>query len=168
MSSAAPIYLGIDPGTQVVGYGAIVAAESGPRFLAAGVIRAPRSASVPERLGSIRRDLDDLIARIRPQVVVIEEAFHGLNAQSALRIGEGRGVALSCAIVFGAQIVQYPPAVAKKSVAGNGRASKFQVGEMVKVQLGKPELELPEDATDALALAMTHLNRARFASQLRP
>ena len=167
MTKAVPIILGIDPGTLVVGYGAIVAADSGPRFLAAGVFRAAQSLSVPERLGIIRRDLDELLARVRPGVVAIEEAFHGLNPQSALRIGEGRGVALACAVTFGADVVQYPPAVAKKSVAGNGRASKAQVAEMVRVQLSKPDLEVPEDATDALALALTHFHRGPMASRLR-
>lgn len=166
MTKPATIFLGIDPGTLVVGYGAIVIAASGPRFLAAGVLRAPRTAPVEERLGRIRSDLDELLLRIRPQVVAIEEAFHGVNPQSALRIGEGRGVAISCAIVHGAQVVQYPPAVAKKSVAGNGRASKTQVAEMVKIGLGKPDLELPEDATDALALALTHFHRGSAASRL--
>jgi len=167
MSKAVTILLGIDPGTLVVGYGAIVVASSGPRFLAAGVFRAPRTASVPERLGSLRSDLDELLARIRPSVVAIEEAFHGVNPQSALRIGEGRGVALACAVTFGAKVFQYPPAVAKKSVAGNGRASKSQVAEMVKLQLGKPDLELPEDATDALALALTHFHRGQSAARLQ-
>lgn len=167
MSQRAPIFLGIDPGTLVVGYGALVAASSGPRFLAAGVIRAGAKSSVPERLARIRSELDLLLAKLKPEIVVVEEAFHGLNPQSALRIGEGRGVALACASAFGASVVQYPPAVAKRAVAGNGRASKHQVAEMVKLQLGCPELKLPEDATDALALALTHLQRTRLLPGLR-
>ncbi len=158
------VVLGIDPGTRVVGYGAIVDGARGPRLLAAGVVRAPDVADVPARLAHIRRELDDLIAKLRPAVVVVEQAFTSKNMQSALRIGEGRGVVLACASGAGAQIVQLTPAVAKKALVGHGAADKRQVARMVLHALSLTELNLPLDASDALALALAHLQRRHVAA----
>lgn len=154
-----PIVLGIDPGTLVVGYGAVVAREPRPRLLAAGVLRAQRASSVPERLGWIQREIAKILELVRPTVVVVEQAFASRNPQSALRVGEGRGVVLACASSFGAAVVQYPPAVAKRAVVGNGCADKEQVGAMVREILGVSELPGSLDTSDALALALTYLIR---------
>lgn len=154
------IVLGIDPGTLVLGYGAVVDREEGPVLLAAGVLRAPAKEGVPQRLGYMASELEALIARLKPSVVVVEEAFCGKSVQSALRIGEARGVALAAAARFGAEIAQYPPAVAKRSVVGNGAADKQNVARMVARALHPAELPDSLDATDALALALTYLNRA--------
>ncbi len=161
------VVLGIDPGTRVVGYGAIVDAARGPRLFAAGVVRAPAIRDVPQRLAHIRRELDDLIAKLGPSVVVVEQAFASKNLQSALRIGEGRGVVLACAACAGAEVVQLPPAVAKKALVGHGAADKRQVARMVLVALGLSELDLPLDASDALALALAHLQRRKQAIPAR-
>jgi crossover junction endodeoxyribonuclease RuvC len=149
-----PIVLGIDPGTRVVGYGAIVVGAKGPRLFACGALRAERDDDVPARLAHLRTELDLLLAKVKPTVVVVEAAFAARNVQSALRIGEGRGVVLACAAATGARIVQYPPAVAKKALIGNGAADKSQVACMVTHLLGLAEAPKPLDATDALALAL--------------
>jgi len=154
------IVLGIDPGTLVVGYGAVVDRKEGPVLLAAGVLRAPAKEAVPQRLGYLASELEALIARLKPSVVVVEEAFCGKSVQSALRIGEARGVALAAAARFGSEIVQYPPAAAKLSVVGNGAADKQNVARMVARALHPAEVPDSLDATDALALALTYLNRA--------
>jgi crossover junction endodeoxyribonuclease RuvC len=156
-----PIVLGIDPGTRIVGYGAIVVAPRGARLLAAGVLRAHKLSDVPERLGWIQTEIASLLARVRPTVVVVEQAFAARNVQSALRIGEGRGVVLACAAAFGAEVVQYAPAVAKKALLGYGAADKTQVAKMVAEILRAPELPTPLDASDALALALAHAQRSR-------
>ncbi|MCY2959343.1 MAG: crossover junction endodeoxyribonuclease RuvC [Planctomycetota bacterium] len=161
------VVLGIDPGTRVVGYGAIVDAARGPRLYAAGVLRAPAEGDVPARLAHIRRELDELIAKLGPAVVVVEQAFASKNLQSALRIGEGRGVILACAAGAGATVVQLPPAVAKKALVGHGAADKRQVARMVMHALDVRELDLPLDATDALALALAHLQRTKLALPAR-
>jgi len=153
------IILGIDPGTLVVGYGAIRVDASGPVFLTAGVLRPRRTAAVPERLGEIGAGLDELLVDLGPAVVVVEEAFVAKNVQSALRLGEGRGVALACATRYGARVVQLPPAVAKKALVGNGAAPKEQVAGMVARLLGLGGINVPLDATDALALALAHVLR---------
>lgn len=156
------IVLGVDPGTQVVGYGAVVLRKEGPRLLAAGALRAPGGLDVPARLGFIASEVDGLMRRLRPAVVVVEQAFAFRNVQSALRIGEGRGVILASAARAGAQIVQYAPASAKKALVGNGQADKVQVARMVATSLGLAEPPEPLDASDALALALAHVYKGRL------
>jgi len=159
------IVLGIDPGTRVVGYGAV--AHRGERcvLLAAGVIRTTEGAPIGQRLGHIRQGLDEIIRKVKPQVVVIERAFAKENVASALRIGEGRGVALACAAVFGAQIEEYTPAEVKKALTGNGGADKTIVARCVALELGSEKaLEgIRHDATDGLALALTWIRRQHLA-----
>ena len=160
------IVLGIDPGTRVVGYGAIVLRPEGPALLAAGAIKTGAKSDVPTRLGFIRSELDELLRRVKPSVVAVEKAFFGANAASALRIGEGRGVALSCATCHGAEVVEFPPAVAKRTLVGNGGADKAQVASMVTAELGLAEVPGSLDATDALALALTYVHRNRLTGRL--
>jgi crossover junction endodeoxyribonuclease RuvC len=155
-----PIVLGIDPGTRVLGYGLVVVSPSGPRMLAAGVLRA-RKRTIAERLGFLSVEIDELLARFRPECMAVESAFSARNVRSALRLGEGRGVVLACGARFGIEVLEYPPAVVKKSVVGNGAASKEQVAAMVGTTLGVAELDVALDATDALAVALTHVFRAR-------
>lgn len=161
-----PIVLGIDPGTLVVGYGAVVMRSDGPALLAAGVVRATKTDDVPTRLGYIRRELDVVLKRLRPSTVVVEHAYTSINMQSALRVGEGRGVALSAAACFGAKVVQYQASEAKKTLVGVGSADKERVAKMVAMQLGLGTAPEPLDATDALALALTYHHRQRFESRL--
>jgi crossover junction endodeoxyribonuclease RuvC len=149
--------LGIDPGTLVVGYGAIEVSTLGPRLVESGVLRPQRRASPAQRLGEIQTGLTFLLRKIRPQIVVVERAFAARNAQSALRIGEGRGVALACASAFGAEVVEISPAAAKKALVGHGAADKTQVAAMAAVVLGLRQPPLPLDASDALALALTQV-----------
>lgn len=153
-----PVVLGIDPGTRVLGYGALVAAPR-PRLLAAGEVRCGVGATVPDRLGTIRRELDALLARLDPDVVVVEQAFAARNVQSALRMGEGRGVVLACAACHGARVEQLTPAEAKKTLVGNGGADKQQVARMVAILLDRDDLPERLDVTDALALALAWLQR---------
>lgn len=162
-----PIVLGIDPGTLVVGYGAVVRRPEGPKLLAAGVLRASRGADVPTRLGFLRQEIDLVLARLRPTVVVVEHAYSAANVQSALRIGEGRGVALSAAACHGAEIVQYQASQAKKALVGVGSADKERVARMVQAELKLETVPEPLDATDALALALTYVHHQRLAERTR-
>jgi len=159
-----PIVLGIDPGTRMLGYGALVVAPTGPRFLACGVVRPPPRAAVPARLAEIQRGIEDLIRALRPGVLALERAFHAKNAQSAFRIGEARGVVLACAARAGIEIIELAPASAKKAVIGHGGASKEQIARMLPTLLGCGPLEVPSDATDALALAFACLKRRSAAA----
>jgi crossover junction endodeoxyribonuclease RuvC len=159
-----PIVLGIDPGTAAVGYGALVLRPPRPRLLACGVLRAARSEPIASRLGSLRVELDALLARLRPTVVVLERAFSAKNVQSALRIGEGRGMVLAAAGSLGLRVVEYPPALAKKTIVGHGGAGKLQVARMVAADLGLTDLPTALDATDALALALTFVYKQSAAA----
>jgi crossover junction endodeoxyribonuclease RuvC len=150
---------GIDPGTRSVGIG-VVDKEGNRLSLVAWELVAPgrMSGDLPARLRAVHIGLREALARHRPDAVALEEAFYGKSAQSSLRIGEGRGVAILAAALQGLPVHQYPPATVKKAVTGAGAAHKSQVGHMVRVILGLSE-EIPEDAADALAVAICHLNR---------
>ncbi len=160
------IILGIDPGTRICGYGAIVDAKGGARLLAAGDIKPTGGRDMPARLGSLRREIDALLQRLRPTVVVVESAFAAANIQSALRIGEARGVILACASSYGARVEQYAPAVARKTLLGNGNASKEQTAGIVATLLGLAEPPEPLDVTDALSLALAFVQRGRTLDAL--
>jgi len=160
------IVLGVDPGTQTMGYGAVVLRPEGPALLAAGSLRAPRNETPAARLGYLLGRLEDLVARLKPAVVVVESAFAGKNMQSAIRIGEGRGLALAVAARRGIEILEVAPATAKRTLVGNGRADKQQVARMVANELKLEEPPKSLDATDALALALTYVHRTRLPGRL--
>jgi crossover junction endodeoxyribonuclease RuvC len=159
-----PIVLGIDPGTRRAGFGSVVVAPEGPRLVTCGVFAPPARLSVPERLARMQAELEDLLQRLRPETVAVESAFAARNVHSALRLGEARGMMIATAARRGARVVEYAPAAAKKAVLGNGSGSKEQVAAMVATLLGCGVLDAPHDATDALALALTHVQRMRLVS----
>lgn len=166
--------LGIDPGTRITGWGLVEKRGNGIVWIAHGVVRAKPSLAIPERLRQIYEGLEQVVATHSPQWAAVEEAFYGKNVRAAIKIGEARGVALLCAARAGVQIAEYSPAVIKKAVVGSGRAHKSQVQEMVRVILGLAEPPAPEDASDALAMAICHchrhadaLTRAVLGQQLR-
>lgn len=160
------ILVGIDPGTRKVGYGALVVASGGPRLLGAGTLRAPESFSPAARLAYLREELDEVFRRLRPVAVAIESGYSGKNPATALRIGEGRGVALACAAAVTGEVLEISPAEVKKMLVGNGQASKEQVGAMVAQALGLEGPLQSLDASDALAVALTLHNRRRFAGRV--
>ena len=155
--------LGIDPGTVTCGYGVLDHRENSFSLVTYGAIACPRGMAFPDRLATIFNGLEAVIEEYRPEQVAIEEAFAGKSVQSALRIGEGRGIAIVCAARSGLPISQYPPAIVKKAVVGSGAAHKTQVQKMVQVLLGLPEAPEPEDAADALAIAVCHCHRHHTA-----
>jgi len=152
--------LGIDPGTKVVGWGVVERDGGRMRALAYGALRARAGDDVPERLRVLHEGLRAVIAEHRPDLVSIEEAFLGEHVRAALALGEGRGVAMLAAAQAGVPVHQYPPATVKKAVTGRGGAVKGQVGSMVRLLLGLPEVPTPPDAADALAVAICALHRA--------
>ncbi len=154
--------LGIDPGTLVCGYGVIDFDGGVMKAVDYGVVRSPRR-PLHERLHTIYEGLTSLIARHRPQVAAIEGVFHGVNPRTALKIGEGRGVALLAAAAAGLKVLEYPPATVKKAIVGSGRAHKSQVQQMVRLLLALPTIPEPQDAADALAIAICHCHRLQGA-----
>ncbi len=157
--------LGVDPGTQVAGFGVLEEGEGGRvAALCYGVIRAEGAGArdLPERLLRVYRGIVAVIEKWRPAALAIEEAFVWKNARSALAIGEGRAVAILAAREAGLPVFEYAPAVVKKAATGSGRAQKPQVQAMMRRLLGLDRPPEPLDASDALAVAFCHLHRARL------
>lgn len=148
--------LGIDPGSRVCGYALVDADSAGEcRYVECGVIRVNAKHSLEDRLGEIGRDLQEIITEFRPQVVAVEDVFHGRNARSVHTLAHARGVVFAVAGKEGLRVCSYPPAVVKKRVTGYGRAPKEQVVRMVQVLVGLNKPPRP-DAADALAVAIAH------------
>ncbi len=149
------IILGIDPGFARVGYGVLECA--GERILAAshGCIETEKSLDHGDRLLEVRRAVAALFVKYRPEVMAIEKLFFEKNAKTALAVGEGRGVILAAAAEAGVPVVELTPLQVKQSVTGSGRADKRQIQEMVKLILRLDCVPRPDDAADALAIALT-------------
>jgi len=165
--------LGVDPGTLRTGWGVIERRGRTLSFCAAGVLTAKGFHSLPERLRVIHAGLSEVIQTYTPHVLSLEKAFVAYNVQSALRLGEARGVALLAAVQAGLRIAEYNPTEIKTAVAGYGRAEKAQIQKAVHALLGEgrsPEvvgLPLSMDATDALAAALCHLQSSSLSGQLQ-
>ncbi len=157
--SLSRIILGIDPGTRVTGYGVISCSHGTATPLDFGCIRPDEKAELPQRFLIIFDGLLSLISRFSPEAISVETQFFAKNAKSALAIGMARGVVLLAAAKTGVPIYQYAPSQAKLAVVGSGKASKEQVQRMIQMLLRLRELPQPEDAADALALALCHLHR---------
>ena len=149
--------LGIDPGVSRCGYGVVERGPAGYRAVVAGVITTPPADPLPGRLASLLRELTDLIAQHRPDVVVVERVFFQTNVRTAMSVGQASGLALAAAATAGCEIVQYTANEVKQSVTGYGAATKEQVQRMVQSLLSLPTVPKPPDVADALALALCHL-----------
>jgi len=148
--------LGLDPGSRVCGYGAIDEEGGELRYVECGVLTARRVDDAMEvRLGEIARGLREVIAELDPQVVAVEDVFSHQNVRSALALAQARGMVLAVVGLAGLSVASYPPASVKKAVSGSGRADKLQVARMVQALVGLGSLP-KADATDALAVAITH------------
>ncbi|MBF0383231.1 MAG: crossover junction endodeoxyribonuclease RuvC [Magnetococcales bacterium] len=151
--------LGIDPGTVVTGWGVVEFRDRKFYHIANGCVRTQSKTPLPERLGSIFRSITKIITEYQPTMASVEEVFVSRNVQSALKLGHARGVAIAAISQGGLVVHEYSALQVKKSVVGYGRAEKTQVQEMVKTLLNLPKVA-PEDASDALAVAMCHINNA--------
>ena len=149
---------GIDPGSQRTGYGCVETDGSRHRLVACGAICTPAAASFPQKLLAIHSRLSVLLADCRPDCVVIESVFHAANVRSALQLGHARGVAMLAAVEAGLPVVEYTPAEIKRAVVGYGRAEKHQVQQMVRMLLALSDVPEPNDAADALAVAICHIH----------
>ncbi len=159
------VVLGVDPGTLVTGY-AVVArgAKGAERLVAAGTIRNQSSQPIAGRLRRIFDGLAAVIAKHRPDAFASESAFYGKNAQSALKLGQARGVSMLAAALADLPVTEYAPREVKQSVVGNGAATKQQVQYMVRSILQIDDRPLPLDASDAIAVAVCHLHRCKTAA----
>lgn len=156
------IIIGIDPGTLITGYGIIECIHDKHRALDYGCIRPPKSLKLSDRYLIIFNAIEELIEKYRPDALVVETQYMKKNAQSAIKLGMARGIAVIAAKRKGISVFEYAPSKAKIAVVGNGAASKEQVQGMVKVLLNLLEVPQPADAADALALAICHANSLRY------
>jgi len=152
------IVLGIDPGTIAMGYGVIKSSRHEIALVACGALTAPRSATISERLHQLYSGLQKIIARYQPEVIAIEQPFVAKNAKSALAIGKAQAIAMLAAASQSIPVHEYSPTHIKRRVSNYGGSSKEQIQEMVKIQLGLPQVPQPSDAADALAVALCHLS----------
>ncbi len=160
---------GIDCGTDCTGYGVVESDDTSrePRLIpiAMGGIRLPRKETTSQKLALVYAELSALLVLHAPDVVAIEEVFYSVNAKSALKLGQVRGVALLAAANQGLSIAEYAPMKIKSSVVGYGLAQKEQVQFMVARLLRMQAVPEPADAADALAIAICHIHTAQTLSQ---
>lgn len=154
--------LGIDPGTRITGYGIIDCDGSKINPIDYGCIRPPADQKLSDRYLSLFRGMEEVLIKHQPDIVVVETQFMNKNPDSALKLGMARGVLMLAAKLKEIPIYEYAPRKAKQAVVGNGNASKKQVGEMVRLLLKLKTVPTPEDAADALALAICHAQGLRF------
>ena len=149
--------LGIDPGSQITGFGVLEKNGARIRHIHSGFVRLTPSPSLSLRLKQVHQSLQQVIEDHRPTDLAVEKVFFAKNVQSALTLGHVRGVVLLTAVESGLEIFEYSPLEIKQAVTGYGRADKKQVQEMVKVLLGIPSIQ-NQDVSDALAAGICHLN----------
>ncbi|MFC2075810.1 crossover junction endodeoxyribonuclease RuvC [candidate division KSB1 bacterium] len=150
--------IGIDPGLGATGYGVIETAGDGIKLVEAGVVSTDKRAGLPERLVTLHDELSAILSEFNPDLMVVEALYsHYRHPRTSIIMGHARGVLLLTAARAGIGVKDYPATTIKLAVAGHGRASKEQVGEMVRYLLELDEAPRPPDVTDALACALCHI-----------
>ena len=159
------LILGIDPGYAIVGFGLVESAGGSCRLKACGAINTPAGVRLSARLWRIGSDLEELIGRFHPDAMAIEELFFNQNVTTGIGVAQARGVILMTAEKMGLPIYEYNPSQVKQAVVGYGKAEKRQVMDMTKRLLGLSAVPKPDDAADAVAVALCHARSA--TSRLR-
>jgi len=157
------VILGVDPGVATVGFGIISEACGVQKPIRYGVVTTAAGMRLALRLTQIRSDISDLISLFKPDAIAVEELFFNTNQKTAVAVAHGRAAVILAGEEHGVPMFEYTPLQVKKAVAGYGRASKKQVMDMVRRLLSMEEVPKPDDAADALAVAICH---ARFAKSL--
>ncbi len=159
--------LGIDPGTAATGYGVVEEQEGSLHTVRFGAITSPATLPFAQRLLRIHRELLALVNELQPDCAAVEAVFFARNVQSALRLGQARGVALLALAEANIEVHEYSALEVKQAVTTFGQAQKAQVQQMVQLLLNLPEAPQPADAADALAIAICHQHAARLHRRLR-
>jgi crossover junction endodeoxyribonuclease RuvC len=161
------VVLGIDPGTAITGWGVVCEEADGrPALVDYGTIQTPASTPLPQRLSQIFQQVTALIDRHRPDAVAVEQIFFSKNVRTAMSVGQARGVVLLAAALAGRPVHDYTPLQVKQAVSGYGNADKAQVQQMTALLLGLEAAPTPDDAADAIAVAICHLQSAHWMSLL--
>lgn len=161
------IILGIDPGLAIVGWGVLEYQNTRFRPLAYGSINTPAGMETAQRLALIHHDLCAIIDKFKPTQMAVEELFFTKNITTGIRVAEARGVILMTGQERGLELAEYTPMQVKQAVTGYGKADKHQVQMMVKMLLNIKEIPKPDDAADAVAIALTHANSANMKKMFR-
>ena len=154
--------IGVDPGLSITGFGVLDQKNDQIRLVAHGTIKPPSRESLPNRLKYLNDNMKDLIKKFDPFQMAIEDTFYSINVKSALLLGQARGVLLLAAASMGIPSASYAPRKVKQSVAGNGAADKKQIQYMVQKILNMDNPPKPLDASDALAVALCHINQNKY------
>ncbi len=162
MINISRVVIGIDPGTAITGYGIVQEKENGElEWIAHGVVTTPSDWDDPKRLLELYQKLCEILSTYKPDCCAVEKLFFQKNVKTAISVGQGRGAALIAAAASELPVGEYTPLEVKQAVVGYGSADKQQVQQMVKVLLGLSEIPQPDDAADALAVAICHLHSTR-------
>lgn len=160
------LVIGIDPGTATTGYGLVRETTQGIEMVAFGTITTPARMPLEKRLLQLYREVKELILLHRPESAAVEKLFFQRNVTSALSVGHARGVAMLALAEASVPVSEYSPLEVKQAVAGYGGADKNQVQQMVKALLGLSDIPRPDDAADALAIAICHLHSSTMKGML--
>lgn len=158
------IILGIDPGLATIGFGVIEKTGGDIKVIDYGIISTPKDLTLPDRLKMIEEGVVSLFSTYKPEVVAIEELFFNNNARTAIAVAEARGVILLTCRKLAKELYEYTPLQIKQGLTGYGRADKRQMQEMVKNLLKLKSIPRPDDAADALAVAICHSQTSRFGN----
>ena len=154
--------LGIDPGIRKMGFGLINMQNGNPNLIDFGIISTNSDIPLEKRLKIIYNDIESVINQFKPKVMSVEGSFFGKNVKSMMMLGHARGMALLGAAQSGIPVYEYSPRKVKQAVTGNGNATKEQVKYMVKTILRLKSDSIPDDASDALAIALCHTKQFRY------
>lgn len=156
--------LGIDPGTAITGYGLVRELPDGGLLMVDyGVITTSKMDTQPARLVQLYEKINQILAQHHPDTSAVEKLFFARNVTTAIDVGQARGVVVLALAQSGITISEYAPKEVKQAVTGYGSADKKQMQEMVKMILNLEKIPKPDDAADALAIAITHINSRRYA-----
>ena len=158
--------LGVDPGTVAMGYAVVESQDNEIVMVDCGAFTSPKGSTIGERLNYLYQELLQVIIRYQPDAVAVEQPFVAKNVRSALAIGKAQAIAILAAAGKGIPTYEYTPTQIKQQVANYGASSKEQVQEMVKLQLGLCQVPQPNDAADALAVAICHLREIHLSNLL--
>ncbi len=159
--------LGIDPGSETLGWGVVDGVGSKYELVDFGTVRSNTKHAFSKRLLNIYNGIADVVAKHSPDVLSVEDTFYAVNVGVALKLGQVRGTMLLLAEQYGIEIAEYAPRLVKQTVVGYGNAEKHQVQEMVRLLLRMKTAPTPHDAADALAIAICHFHHAGLSDRLK-
>ena len=156
------VILGIDPGLRITGFGVLSTKNDNTQIIDYGIIEPNKKDTLSKRLYSIYVDIEELIKVFSPNILAIEDIFYGRNVKSAFYLGQARGIAMMCAAKHNMPVFEYSAKKVKQAITGNGNADKTQLQYMIKQIFKLKHLPTPLDASDAIGIALCHINQIKL------